>query len=467
VLAAWAATALLALVASSSSPIHTVFDTPVLAFTAGVSILAGIVFGAAPALSALRRDLVSGLRSGSRSVTSRRWWLGAAETLVAAQVAASLVLLVGAGLFARSLFNLERQPLGFEQEHVLLARINPRLAGYTASNVEPLYRRLYDRLGGLPGVRSATLARYSPLGGGNSVSAGLVEGYASRDGAGVSLETILVGPSYPETLGMAIVQGRSIGPQDGFGAPKAGLVNEAFVRAFVPDRSPLGLHFGTSGSSGPVDIEIVGVLKDAQFQNVRAAVRPVVFTALLQDDSQFALDCEIEVRAVGDPGAIAGELRQAIADVNRNLPISDVKTLREQVTATFGSQRLSAQFVSAFGGLALILACVGLYGVVAQAVSRRTNEIGLRLALGAQPRDVLFMILRDTLRVVAIGLLAGVAGALGASRLVSSQLFGVGAVDPLSFAAAAGTMVAVAAVAGLLPARRAMRIDPLTALREE
>jgi predicted permease len=467
-LAVWGATALLALVVSKTSPVHAVLDAPVLAFTVGVSVMAGVIFGLAPALSAARRDLVTALKAGGRSLATRRRWPGAAESLVAAQMAASLVLLVGASLFARSLMNLERQPLGFEQEHVLLARINPRLAGYTPATVEPLYRRLYDRLRVLPGVRSATLARYSPLSGGHSVNAGRVEGYTPpRGGEGVSLETNLVGPSYPETLGMPLTLGRSIGLQDALGATRAGMVNEAFVRAFFPDQNPLGRHVGTSGSTGAVDTEIVGVLKDAQFQNVRDEVRPVVFTALLQDASQFALDCEIEVRAAGDPATIAGEVRQAVADVDRNLAISDTRTLREQVTATFGSQRLAARFVTAFGGLALVLACVGLYGVVTQAVSRRTYEIGLRLALGAQRRDVFRMILVDTLRIVAIGLVAGMALAFGATRLVASQLYGITASDPLSFALAVGLMTVVATIAAFLPARRATRVDPLTALRCE
>jgi predicted permease len=467
VLARWAATALLALVASRTSPVQTVFDTPVLAFTAGISVLAGIVFGLAPVLYAGRRDLVTALKAGNRTVSSRRWGLSAAETLVAAQIAASLVLLVGASLFGRSLLNLEGQPLGFEQEHVLLAGVNPRLAGYNPSTVESLYRALYARVSTLPGVRSATLARYSPLSGGNSVNAGLVEGYVPRPGEAVSLETVLVGPSYPETLGMALTRGRSITLRDEAGAPRVAMVNEAFVRHFFPDRNPLGRHLSTSGSRGAIDIEIVGVLKDVQFQSVREEIRPVVFTALLQDTSQFALDCEIEVRAVGDPGAIANQVRQAIADVDRNLPVGDTRTLRQQVTATFGSQRLAARFVTGFSGLALVLACVGLYGVVAQTVSRRTNEIGLRIALGARASDVFRMILLDTLRFVALGLVLGTVVALGASRLVASQLYGITAGDPLSFATAVGAMSAIAAVAALLPARRATKVDPLTALRCE
>ena len=466
-LATWLGNALLALVASKTTPIHAQLDAPVLAFTAAITVLAGVVFGLAPALQTWRTDLVTGLKSGSRGVMPARRWLGPAETLVAAQIAVSLVLLVGASLFARSLLNLQRQPLGFDQEQVLLARINPRLAGYKPTGVEPLYRKLYDRASALPGIRRATLARYSPLGGSSSSHAARVEGFSPRPGEPVSLETVLVGPSYPETLGMELVRGRSIGLQDSLGAPKVAMVNETFVHDFFPDANPLGRHFGLDGSTGATDIEIVGVLKDVQFQDARHAARPVVFTALLQDTSQFALDCEIEVRTTGDPAAATNALRAAVADVDRNLPVSDVKTLADQVASTFGSQRLTARLVSAFGALALALACVGLYGVVAQAVARRTSEIGVRLALGARPQYVLWMILRDTLALVAAGLAVGVPAAYAAGRLVASQLYGLNGADPFSVAFAASVMTIVAVTAGLVPARRAARVDPMLALRME
>jgi predicted permease len=466
--AQWFANLLLTLVAARTTPIQAQLDARVLAFTMVVTAIASVVFGLMPALRAGRTDVVTGLKSGSPSVTpGRRRWLGASELLVAAQLALSLVLLVGASLFGRSLLNLERHPLGFDQEHVLLARLNPRLAGYTPATAQPLYRRLYDRLIALPGVASATLARYSPLGGGSSMHAAAVEGYTPRPGEAVSLEVVLVGPSYPETLGMHLRRGRSIGLRDAAGSPKVAMVNDAFVRHFFLDSNPLGRRFGLGGSTGAADLEIVGVLDDVQFQSPKNEVRPVVFIALLQDTTQFALDAEIEIRTTGDPAAAANQLRAAVADVDRNLPISDVKTLREQVAATFGSERLAARLVGGFGALALLLACVGLYGVVAQTVARRVNEIGLRLALGAQPRDVLWMILRDTLVLVVAGLVVGVPTAYAAGRLVASQLFGLNGADPLAYESAAAVMIAVALVASLVPARRAAKVDPIAALRTE
>jgi predicted permease len=376
------------------------------------------------------------------------------------------VLLVGAGLFARSLFNLEQQPLGFNQDHVLLARVNPRLAGYKPDDVGMLYRRLYDRIAALPGIRSATLARYSPLGGSNSVNTGDVEGYAPKPGESVEFETQIVGPSYPETLGMSLVRGRAIGVQDTAGAAKVAMVNEAFVRHFVGDQNPIGRHFGLD-QGGPHEIEIVGVLKDARFQNDREPVRPVVFTPLFQEKSQFALDAEVELRTSGDPGAAAGELRQAIASVDSNLPVNDTKTLRDQVSANFNSQRLAARLVGSFGALALLLACVGLYGVVTQGVERRTNEIGVRMALGAGRRDVLWMVLSEILVLLAIGLGIGIPAAFGATRLVASQLYGLSTAAPMSFGLAIVILSAVALVTGFLPAQRAAAVDPMVALRHE
>src|SRR5437773_1631810 len=393
--------------------------------------------------------------------------LGGVCGVLLAKWAANLLLALVVSKDSPLHVTLNAPVLAFTAGVMVLARINPRLAGYTATNVNALYRTLYDRLNALPGVRSATLARYSPLGGGSSINASVVEGYAPKQTERVSLETILVGPSYPETLGMTLRQGRPLGLQDGLGSPKAGMVNEAFVRHFFSDQNPLGRHFGVNGSPGPADIEIVGVLKDAQFHDPKDEVRPVVFTALLQDASQFSLDCEIEVRTAGDPAAASNEVRAAIAGVDRTVPISDMTTLREQVASTFNSQRLAARFVSAFGGLAVLLACVGLYGTVAQTVARRTSEIGLRLALGAQRLDVLRMILLDTLVVVIAGLVAGIPAAFGAGRLAASQLYGLSPRDPLSLAFAAGLMTVVAAIAGLLPARRATKVDPLVALRCE
>jgi ABC-type antimicrobial peptide transport system permease subunit len=244
------------------------------------------------------------------------------------------------------------------------------------------------------------------------------------------------------------------------------MVNEAFARKYFPNGDAIGRRIRGDGF-GDGDVEIVGVLRDARFQAGPGPVEPIVFTALLQETSQFALDAEIAVRTAGDPAGAAGELRQAVAEIDPNLPVNDPKTLRDQVSANFSSQRLAARLVASFGALALVLACVGLYGIVAQGVARRTNEIGVRMALGAQPRAVTWLILRDTLLLLGAGLAVGLPAAIGGAQLVASQLYGVSIAAPGSFAFAAAILVGVAIVTGIVPASRAARVDPMTALRTE
>jgi predicted permease len=463
-LARWVGRVLIATIAPAT-PIDPSIDGRVLMFTIGVTLASAILFGLAPALAGARGDLVTAMKSGSRGTVGGGRGPGVARLLVVAQIAMSLVLLVGANLFARSLFNLEQQPLGFDPDHVLLARVNPRLAGYKPDNVADLYRRLLERLQRLPGVRRVTLARYSPLGGSRSINSGRVEGYAPKPNENVEFETQGVAPDYPETMGIPLVAGRAVGPQDGAGAPRVAMVNEAFVRRFVPAGNPIGRHFGIDDSNTD-NIEIIGVLRDARFQDDRQPIQPAAFTAAAQDRTQFALDAEIALRTVGDPAALAGELRRAIAEVDANLPVNDPKTLQSQVSANYTSQRLAARLVAAFGLLALLLAAVGLYGVLTQSVVRRTNELGVRMALGAEGRQVIWMILRDTLVLLAIGVAVGVPVAFGAARLVASQLFQVDAAAPASFALGVLVLAVVTVVTGFFPARRASRVDPIVALRQ-
>jgi hypothetical protein len=286
-------------------------------------------------------------------------------------------------------------------------------------------------------------------------------------GESVRLETVQVGPGYPATLGMAVIQGRPIGIEDVAGRPRVGMVSAAFVRKYLPNQNPIGRRFGVSGSRQAADVEIVGVLGDARFQNSTDAIEPTVFTAMFQEQSQFALDAEVEIRTTGDPAAGAMALRKAIAEIDPNLPINSPRTLREQVAANFDSQRLAARLVGFFGGVALLLACVGLYGVVTQSVVRRTNEIGVRMALGAQRGDVMRMMLGEVVRLLAIGFVAGVPAATVATRLVASQIFGLRAAAPMSFALAIVLLAVVALATGFVPVRRATRLDPLLALRDE
>ena len=478
ILARWAVRALLALIVSPTAPVHAELNGRVLAFTIAIAFVAGILFGLAPAVRAGRIDLVAAIKSGSRGIASSRRRLGASELLVAAQIAVSLVLLVGAGLFARSLLNLQQQRLGFDREHLVLARLNPRLAGYKPADVRVLYRKLYERLNALPGVHAATLASYSPFGGSMSREGATIEGYTPKPNENVDVENIYVGPSYPDATGIALVAGRAIGLQDDAGAPLVAMVNETFARRYFAGTSAIGRRFSFGDAGNVHSYDIVGVMKDARFHDAKEPVEPIAFVSLLQDATQFALSAEIAVRTdttratTGSrvsPFSVvsATALKQAIADVDRALPVNDPRLLADQVAQTFETERLAARLVSVFGALALVLASVGLYGVVSQTVARRTSEIGVRMALGAERRDVLWLILRDTLSLVGIGLVVGVPAALGAERAVRSQLFGLGAADPASFATAVVVLTAVAAFAGLVPARRASQVDPMVALRYE
>jgi predicted permease len=463
--ARWASAALLALV-SRTAPVQVTVSGPVLAFTIGVTVIAGLLFGLAPALYARRLDLIGGLKSRI-GVSARRRPFGAAETLVVAQIAVSLVLLVGASLLARSLINLQTQPYGFDQDRVLVARYNPRLAGYRPLTVATLHQRMYDRLAALPDISSATLATYSPFSGNRTSNSGHVRGYTPKPDESVDFEMVFVGPDYPEALGMPLRAGRAIGPRDGPSAPRVAMVNEAFVRKYLAREQPLGHGFGFDDARAELDYEIVGVLADAQFHDPKRPIAPTAFLPLLQETTQFALQAEAIVRTKGDPSASANEIRRAMREVDGNLPLNDPRPLRDQVSDSFGSSRLAARFVGFFSAMALLLASVGLYGVVSQTVARRTTEIGVRLALGARPDDVLWMVFRDTIVLVAVGVGLGIPMSFGAARLIASQLFGLEPVDPASLALAAVTLVTVAAIAAAVPAQRASRVDPMFALRAE
>ncbi|HXN66014.1 MAG TPA: ABC transporter permease [Candidatus Acidoferrales bacterium] len=453
---------------AKNSPMKPHLNGPVLLFTIGVTVFAGILFGLAPALYARKTDLASALRAGSKRVAGgdRKW--GTTQILVIAQIAISLVLLVGSNLFARSLVNLERQKLGFDASHVLLAQINPRLAGYKPENAAPYYMRLTDAINRLPGVSSGTIARYSPLSGSESTSNISVQGYAAAKDEDMDAHGVTVASHYLETMGITLLLGREIDQRDGATAPKVAMVNEAFIRRYLPRQDPIGAHFGFGDEKHAGDMEIIGVTQNAQFStDVRDPIEPMVFQPYAQEQDQMVLSGEVAIRTTGNPDAAASELRQAIADVDPTVPISGVQTLATQVSENFEEQRIAAQLITFFGGLALLLACIGLYGIVAQGVARRTNEIGVRMSMGAQPGDILRMILRDTLILVAVGLAIGLPAAFGATRLISSQLYGVGAADLLSFVAAIVILAAVSALAGFLPARRAARVDPMVALRYE
>jgi predicted permease len=466
-LAGWGVDALVTLVARTS-PLDVHPDALVLGFTVGVSLLAGVVFGLAPALRASRTDLSSALKAKSSRVGGLKLRFGLAPALIVSQVALSLVLLIGAGLFARSLLKLEHEDLGFNRENVLLVDIDPRLAGYKPKELSALYTQLLDRLGELPGVRSTSIATYSPLSGTGRSSSITVAGYTPQTGEDTVVSDMLIGPSYCSTLGLPLLLGREIGLQDTPASTKVAVVNDAFAQSFFQSENPVGRRFSFGDEEKDAgDIEIVGVIGDVKYESSREKPVPTAYRPILQVQDQGAYSSNLEIRTEGDPLVAASGVRSAIAQVDDKLPIVGVTSFSKQLADSLRQERLIAQLVSFFGVLALLLACVGLYGVMGHAVARRTNEIGIRMALGAERHSILWMVLRETLILVIAGIAIGVPVALAAARLVSTQLYGLSAADPLTLAAAVTLLVAVAALAGYLPARRASRVDPMVALRYE
>jgi predicted permease len=468
-LAQWGVSALVALVAKTS-PLDVRPDTWLLLFTAGVSLCSGLLFGMMPAWSASKTDLTTALKEKTTRTRRRGLRFGLAPALVVLQIALSMVLLAGAGLFARSLMKLQEESVGFNRDNVLLVGIDPRLGGYKPAELTSLYRQLLDRLGTLPGVKSATIATYAPMSGTGRNSTVTVRGYTPKPGENTDVDDMLIGPGYCETLGVPLLSGREIGPRDTPAAQKIAVVNESFAQRFFGEENPIGRRFYFGSSDDPErgeELEIVGVIGDVKYKSAREAAEPTAYRPILQVQDSDAYSSNVEIRTTGDPAGLAPIARQAIGQVDDKLPIFGVTTLREQLSGALQQEKLIAELVSFFGLLALLLACIGLYGVMAHGVVRRTKEIGIRMALGAERRNIIWMVLRETVVLVLVGVAIGVPAALLATRLIASQLFGLGAADPLTLLAAATLLSGVGVLAGFLPARKASKVNPLIALRYE
>ncbi len=445
--------------------VHPRLNLPVLAFTACATILAAILFGLIPALKSSRINIAETLRAAGRGTTGRRGF-STTQGLVIGQISLSLVLLIGANLFARSLMNLEGMQLGFNQQNVLLARVNARLAGYKPEEAGALYRKLCEQMNTLPGVSSATIARYSPLSGSSQRDDVSVQGYAPKPGEKMSIMFNDVMPQYMETLGMILLMGRTIGPQDVGKTNTVALVNENFVRHYFPHENPIGHRFGDSPEHAG-EVEIIGVVKNAVFRDPREENPDIVFFPMLQGGADTPLQVELELRTLREPTSVVPQLREAVAQIDQNLQLTNIQSLDRQVEASFDDERLAARLMSFFGVLALLLACVGLYGVLAQGVARRTNEFGIRMALGAQRGDILWSVLSETTILLGAGLLIGILVGVAASRLITTQLYGIHATDVFSFALAIASLGVVSMAAATIPAYRASRVDPIVALRYE
>jgi predicted permease len=377
------------------------------------------------------------------------------------------MLLVLAGLFTHSLQNLARVELGFRPEHVLVMSVDPTLIGYKGERIAALYKRLLEQLEALPGVQAASLSQTGLIGGGSWGNLISIPGYTPRPGERMESSFSPVGARFFQTTQIPVLLGRDFTTRDNQTSPKVAVINESFARDFFPVESPLGRTIGLGVKQNLGQFEIIGVVKDSKQRRLNERPARVVYFPFLQLPPQQMGRVMLEVRTGGDPAAMIATARRQILAVENKLPIFREQTLTRVVADSMLDQRMLTALAALFGGLALLLACVGLFGVTSFSVARRTGEIGIRMALGAQRRDVVAVVLREAAALVSIGAAIGLALSLAAGQVVSSQLFGITGTDPLAIATATMIMSATAALAGYLPARRASRVDPMIALRHE
>jgi predicted permease len=446
-------------------------DPRVLGFTLGLSLLTGIVFGIVPALRSTRFNLTPALKdTGRGSSAHTRSWLS--KSLVVVQVSLSVLLLIGAGLFIRTLRNLQQVDTGFDARNLLLFSVDPSLIGYKEDRLADLYQRMFARLEAIPGVQAVTFSQHALLSSGGTNSSVFFPGNPlGANGQMVDSGEVYihnVRENFLQTMEIPLLLGRPLSAQDDARATHVAIVNQSFAQKYFPNENPIGKRFGWE-SKQPGEIEIVGIARDAKYTSQRDETPPTAYIPWLQTLRSMR-SSTFEVRTSGDPNAFVGTIRQAVREVESNLPLDNIKTQIEQADETLAMERLFAKLLSLFGLLAQQLAAIGLYGVMAYSVSQRNHEIGIRMALGATRGNVLNMILKQGMVLTAIGLVLGLAGAFVVTKYVeslTSMLFGVEPRDPIVFATIGVLLTLVAFVACFVPARRATKVDPLVTLRYE
>jgi predicted permease len=467
-LAFWAGKSVLLMMSHSRTPVALDVrpDATVLAFTLAISVFTALLFGIAPAWKAARLRLTPRSLQATRSSRSIGTSSRLAKALVIVQVAVSLVLAIGAGLLTRSLTNLKDFYPGYNKDNVLLLSLDPGTIGYQEQQQVPLFERFLDRLSAIPGVRSATYSVHGLLNPNMSTSAIRVEGQKIEDRTElppVGIEP--VAPHYFATIQTPVLLGRDFTAADRHGALKVAAINQAAAHFYFGDANPIGRRISIPGYRGdPSWLEIIAMVEDVKFHNLREQATPMAYLSILQYPES---PVTFEVRTAMNPAYVSTAVTNAIKAIDARLPVFNVKTLSTQLDDSLVQERLVASLSSTFGALALLVAGIGLYGLMAYAVNRRTNEIGIRMALGAKPAQISRMVLRETLLLVGLGLAIGIPAAMIASRLIASELFGLQSRDPITVLMASLLTASIAVLAGFLPARRASRVDPMVALRHE
>jgi predicted permease len=441
-------------------------DWRVLLFSFLVSIVTGVVFGLAPALQATRTDMVTAIKESATQGGALRSRLR--SVLVVLQISLSLVVLIGGGLLVRTLWQLQSMNPGFNPQNAFMLSFDVGLQGYDQARGEQFYRQLVERVDALPGVKSSVVASYVPLSLNYSSNTIYVEGQPSERGANVPTAMVgTVGPGYFETLNTRLLEGREFTALDTDKSPKVLVVNETFVRRLMPflqtTRDAIGRRISFNGPEGPF-MQIVGVVQTGKYFNIAEDPRSFVWRPLLQ---RYENSATLIVRTNGDPESMMSAVRNEVRSLDANLPLYEVKTLTEHLRFALFPPRVAATVLGVFGLVALMLAAMGIYGITSYAVAQRTHEIGIRMALGAQLRDVLRLVISHGIKLTLLGVVIGLIGAYVVTRAITSLLYGVSATDPLTFGVVSVALVVVAVLACYIPARRATKVDPLVALRYE